>query len=69
MENLKPCPFCGGKPKMYSVNDPKIHGFIHFCDGFDDIMVKIESRFFLTEEDAVTAWNRRIDNGRINSNS
>lgn len=61
MSKLIPCPFCGGLPKMYSLNDPTIHGFIHFCEGYDDFQVKIESRFFLTEEEAEDAWNRRTD--------
>ena len=59
-EELKPCPFCGSnKIKLYSENDKDLHGFIHFCSGYDDVMVKIESRLFHTEEEAIEAWNRR----------
>jgi ssRNA-specific RNase YbeY (16S rRNA maturation enzyme) len=39
------------------------HGFIHICDGFDDYMVKVESRLFTTEEEAIEAWNRRVSDG------
>ena len=62
MTELKPCPFCGGtNTKMYSQKDSSLHGFIHLCDGFDDCMVKVESRLFSTEEEAIEAWNRRAN--------
>ena len=62
MTKLKPCPFCGGtNTEMYSLKDPSLHGFIHICDGFDDYMVKVESRLFSTEEEAIEAWNRRAN--------
>lgn len=59
MENLRECPFCGGKPKMYSDKEPDMHGVIHLCSGYDEYMVKIESRLFNTEEQAIAAWNTR----------
>lgn len=60
MNNLKPCPFCGKtNVKMYSAKDPSLHGFIHICKVDGDGMVKIESRLFHTEEQAIDAWNRR----------
>ncbi len=60
MTELKPCPFCGSKEiKMYSSNDPSIHGFIHICEIGGDGMVKVESRLFPTEQEAIDAWNRR----------
>ena len=59
-QELKPCPFCGSKKiHMYSDGDSTLHGFIHLCMIDNDAMVKIESRFFLSEEDAIEAWNRR----------
>lgn len=61
MEELKPCPFCGSKKiHMYSDKDPSLHGFIHLCMIDDDAMVKIESRLFPSEEEAIKAWNRRV---------
>jgi hypothetical protein len=64
MDKLKPCPFCGGtNTRMYSLKGPSLHGFIHICDGFDDYMVKVESRLFTTEEEAIEAWNRRVSDG------
>ena len=58
---LKPCPFCGGTNiKMYSLKNADFHGFIHLCTINGDSMVKVESRLFPTEEDAIKAWNRRV---------
>lgn len=56
-----PCPFCGGKVKPYSERDPDLHGFIHLCEINGDVMFKIESRLFLTEEAACAAWNNRME--------
>lgn len=68
MEKLKPCPFCGSnKVKMYSESDKDIHGFIHLCVGFDDAMVKVESRLFSTDEEAIKAWNRRTSDEKDES--
>jgi len=58
-EILKSCPFCGGMPKLYSEKDSHQHGFIHLCEGFSEWMVKIESRYFETEKEAIDTWNRR----------
>ena len=59
MSDLKPCPFCGGtKIKMYSPYSPDLHGFVHLCEINGEAMIKVESRFFKTEEEAVEAWNR-----------
>lgn len=73
MAELKPCPFCGGKAKIY------------VCDGngsfFADIGTKmfygremthclvmchrcrIRTGAYLTRRGAFNAWNRRVDNG------
>ena len=55
-DKLKPCPFCGGKVKMYGDG---VHGFFHMCMIDGDAMVKIESRFFESDEEAIETWNRR----------
>ena len=58
---LKPCPFCGGTNiHMYSFKSSDLHGFTHLCMINGDGMVKVESRLFATEEEAIEAWNRRV---------
>lgn len=62
-KELKPCPFCGetnikhimvrGRESRYFIN--------HF-----DAIFRIESSIgFDTEAEAIEAWNRRADNGKL----
>lgn len=60
MDELKSCPFCGGKPFITTYNyiiDKKgtIFTFAVECNGCH--AVSIESK---TEEEAIKAWNRRV---------
>lgn len=63
MQELKPCPFCGGQARIgYAINDYNRWGVscqncgcsveVEDWKGVDD-----------TEENAIAAWNRRADNG------
>lgn len=54
---LEPCPFCGGEVKLYRNG---VHGFFHLCTIDGDAMVKIESRLFGSDEEAIEVWNRRV---------
>lgn len=73
-ENLKPCPFCGGKAKIKAVI--KSYGFTIWCackcgvrtEGFcpdtnkeDDTMENIEE----CKKRAIEAWNGRANDGKI----
>lgn len=61
MEELKPCPFCGGKGKFVDVN-----GFwcVVICDKCNATSNSIQySSEYTAKEKAIEAWNRRIDNG------
>ena len=56
-ENIKPCPFCGGKAEIeYEENDFAVK----------DDWVKVQctecggnSGWYLSEEQAINAWNKR----------
>ena len=55
---LKPCPFCGAEGKI------KHHIFQEMDDTFGVICGACEaqtSQFFVEIEDAIEAWNRRVD--------
>ena len=56
MNELKPCPFCGGDAKIVDVEDLK--GFFALCKHCN-----ASTRIFYSEEVAIEAWNRRVDNG------
>ena len=53
MEELKPCPFCGGKAKVNTT--PNRGEFYVMCKNGD-----IEQlRLHITKSKAIKAWNRR----------
>ena len=52
---LKPCPFCGGKAEVNEFND-FIWIYCSVCES--------ETTLFVTLEQAIEAWNRRVDDGR-----
>ena len=61
IEELKPCPFCGGEAHI-SLPDDDWDGY---CVGCDDCNVYMGLGFgcglFPTLEEATTAWNRRVN--------
>lgn len=61
MDNLKPCPFCGYKPKikhdLNSQNEP-FYQMRHDCMC---LLSEIRTFCYKTEEEAISAWNRRAD--------
>ena len=56
-EKLKPCPFCNGEAFMWHTN----HRFFIECSNFNANSHIVEVRAE-TEQEAIEAWNRRIDN-------
>ena len=55
---LKPCPFCGGKARVQG------HEFIGYGDTFGVVCLNCgaETRqFYVTENEAIEAWNRRAE--------
>ncbi len=61
MDELKPCPFCGGKS---SLNDNSSSSYVH-CEkcGATGESFNI-SKKYSSDEKAAEAWNRRVDNDR-----
>ena len=55
MENLKPCPFCGGRPDVVAINKER---WVVTCHS-DTCAVNPETDAFDTAEEAVSAWNHR----------
>lgn len=52
MDNLKPCPFCGGNPK---IKGKKIICVACGCTA---------RTYGTTREQAISAWNRRVDHDK-----
>lgn len=58
-DKLKPCPFCGNKKIIISTMDEE---FIVRCAYTED-GCGASTGFFDEKEEAITAWNRRTENG------
>ena len=52
MEELKPCPFCGGKAEIIGYDDGLFQAVCRGCDGTQD-------NFFDSPEEAAESWNNR----------
>lgn len=68
MDELKPCPFCGCKAitdseQRHSGTKDKFY-FVG-CSAYDCIAsLHSMNHYFVTEEEAAKAWNRRANDGR-----
>ena len=66
MAELKPCPFCGGEAfvDIHSYWEIETQGFTDRTYGVVCGDCHMQTRqFFYTENEAIEAWNRRVDNG------
>lgn len=64
-EKLKPCPFCGGTAYLGGEHeDSDMTGYYVECTKCDVIMGGMcwNGGSFSTKEEAIKAWNRRVDN-------
>lgn len=55
MDELKPCPFCGGEAKVQRFP----HNYAVYCTECYASTIQFKP----TDKEAVEAWNRRTDNG------
>lgn len=62
MTELKPCPFCGGKAEIFQRIGKRYSEYNVSC-GNVNCNVMPETGNFDTEQKAIEAWNRRVDNG------
>ena len=58
-EKLKPCPFCGEKPKLKEHILYK-HNYIVHCTN-DFCLVEPCTKLYPKEKQAIEAWNRRTN--------
>lgn len=63
MNNLKPCPFCGGKAIIARTKKTLRNQYAVSCVNSRCIAERLSNPFvmhFLTETEAIEAWNRRV---------
>lgn len=60
-EELKPCPFCGGKAEVVWMPYINVEGMglVVECNH-----CWAETGYYATREEAIAAWNRRASDGR-----
>ena len=65
---IKPCPFCGNLPRLqrdsrWPRSGPhegeRVDAFEVVCDNYGCPIYHSDNVYFLSEQDAVDAWNRR----------
>ena len=64
MDNkLKPCPFCGGEAEMFDhFRIAKCKTYRYFRVGCKECDLRFP-KFAATKENAIKAWNRRVEDG------
>ena len=62
-KELKPCPFCGKTSAKYIIT--RVMNERYFINHYDAVYHIQSSIGFETEREAIEAWNRRADNGKL----
>ena len=61
---LKPCPFCGGKACIERDDTSVIPRFLPVCSNYGNGCWGMQENWFITEQEAIEAWNRRANNDK-----
>lgn len=57
-EELKPCPFCGGKANIEGGKSPY---WVYWIKCYE---CRVETEAYDFEEDAIAVWNRRVNENK-----
>ena len=63
MAELKPCPFCGRRAFVRKNKGLKAGTYNVYC-GNEDCKVEPITNPYFCKEQAIEAWNRRVNDGR-----
>lgn len=71
IEDLKLCPFCGGKAVVEIEHWGMYSDWIIRCDCCGACIARPADTFYerepCTREEVIEAWNRRVDNGQLSA--
>ncbi|WP_407310947.1 Lar family restriction alleviation protein [Desulfosporosinus sp. SB140] len=61
MENLKPCPFCGGKAEIRTYHRHDEDEYSVWCTScYKNKLISLNTFSYPNKEDAIATWNRRV---------
>ena len=60
-DKLKQCPFCGGKACIERDDMNGISRFLPVCSNYGNNCWGMQENWFVTEQEAIEAWNRRAN--------
>ena len=61
---LRECPFCGGEAELhptYDIDINEVDGWFAWCAMGSDCAIKPQTDAYLTEAEAIEAWNERAE--------
>ncbi len=61
MDDLKPCPFCGGNGKIEQDHYAGKTTYLPMCENYNNGCWGMQENWFDTEAEAIAAWNRRAE--------
>lgn len=61
MNELKPCPFCGNRPRVKSDLNSEDKPFYQVRHDCMNLLSQIKTFCYKTEPEAIAAWNRRAE--------
>lgn len=67
-ETLKPCPFCGGEAiikhdlRYPDWSEEPVSASEVICTNYECPIYKADNTYYISDEEAIAAWNRRTPN-------
>lgn len=63
IDELKPCPFCGGRASARRFDGKFFDVYKVYCMN-EDCYIEPATRPYYSKKEAIEAWNRRVDDGK-----
>jgi hypothetical protein len=60
-EELKPCPWCGELPRLYTMSDNSCNDYWEIGCAGEECAANPSTMSFISVEDAIEKWNTRFE--------